>query len=101
MQAFYPPAFDREQGCTDAEWRRMLPGAVDGHALAFDADGRGATVTLGGGALRLDWTVMPPRAIALIRMPRLAVRYRFDAVDEAVRQAFMKRFDLHIQRGGG
>jgi hypothetical protein len=34
-------------------------------------------------------------------LPRLAVRYAFDDVDDATRQRFMKLFDLHIQRGGG
>ena len=44
---------------------------------------------------------MPPRQIALMRMPVLATHYRFDGVSEADRQAFMKFFDLYTQRGGG
>ena len=35
------------------------------------------------------------------RMPRLAVSFEFDAVDEATRQTFMRHFDLYTQRGGG
>jgi hypothetical protein len=31
----------------------------------------------------------------------MAVRFRFDAVEAKAREAFMKRFDLHLQRGGG
>ena len=31
----------------------------------------------------------------------LLVRFRFAGVDEQARYAFMKRFDLYMQRGGG
>jgi hypothetical protein len=31
----------------------------------------------------------------------LLVSFRFAGVDEAARYAFMKRFDLYMQRGGG
>jgi hypothetical protein len=44
---------------------------------------------------------MPVRQIALIRLPRLAVHYRFEGLPDDARQVFMKRFDLYIQRGGG
>lgn len=93
------PRFEREHGCTEREWLGWLPGAVHGHALAL-APGA-AVVDLGGGRLMLAWQVLEPRRIALITLPRLAVRYAFDDVDAATRQHFMKRFDLHIQRGGG
>jgi hypothetical protein len=49
----------------------------------------------------LRWTVLPPRQIAMIRMPRMAVVFAFDAVDDAARAAFMRYFDLYMQRGGG
>jgi len=39
--------------------------------------------------------------IALMRLPRLALRFAFSGVSEAERHAFMKRFDLYTQRGGG
>ena len=99
MQAHYAVEFQREQGITEADWLQLLPRAVQGHALTL-APGR-AEVTLGAGGLHLHWTVMPPRQIALVRLPRLAVHYRFDNVDDAERHAFMKHFDLTIQRGGG
>jgi hypothetical protein len=34
-------------------------------------------------------------------MPRLAIAFHFERVDEAKRQAFMRYFDLYTQRGGG
>jgi hypothetical protein len=39
--------------------------------------------------------------IALLRMPRLLVAFRFQGLDADARYAFMKRFDLYMQRGGG
>jgi hypothetical protein len=44
--------------------------------------------------------VLPDRQIALMRIPRLAVSFRFEGVDAAHRARFM-RTDLHTQRGGG
>ena len=100
MQSYYAAAFDRELGCTEREWLMWLPRAVHGHALALDPGSAG--VTIGAGRLRLDWKVLPPRHIALARLPRLAVRFAFDeSIPEATRQDFMRRFDLYMMRGGG
>jgi hypothetical protein len=95
-----PQSFEREQGCTEAEWQRWLPGAVRGHALSQPAPGQ-ARVAIEGGTLHLGWTVLPPRQIALMRMPRMAVVYRFEGVDADARSRFMQYFDLYLQRGGG
>lgn len=95
-----PASFEREQGFAEPDWLRCLPGAVRGHELALPAPGL-AQVNVGAGTLTLDWTVLPPRRIALMSLPRLAVRYRFDGVDAAARREFMRHFDLYTQRGGG
>ncbi len=95
-----PQTFEREQGCTEVEWQRWLPGAVRGHALSQPAPGQ-ACVDIDSGTLHLAWTVLPPRQIALIRMPRMAVAYRFEGVDAGARSRFMQFFDLYLQRGGG
>jgi hypothetical protein len=100
VQGHYPDEFHREQGFTEADWLSCLPGAVRGAEITRPAPGR-ATVAVGAGTLHLAWQVMPPRRIALVRMPVLATHYRFDGVGEADRQAFMKFFDLYTQRGGG
>ncbi len=95
-----PAFFEREQGFTAAEWQRCLPGAVRDRTLALTSPER-AVVDIGAGTLTLSWTALPPRRIALISMPRLAVRYCFDGVDAAARREFMRYFDLYTQRGGG
>ncbi len=100
MQAHYAAQFEREYGCTEAEWLGWLPAAIGDRRWLRPAPCR-AEAAIDGGRLFLAWSALPPRRIALIAMPRLAVSFRFDGVDEATRQAFMKRFDLYLQRGGG
>ena len=56
---------------------------------------------LAEGRLQLSWQVLPDRVIALIRLPRLRVQFHFDGVAAQARVAFMRRFDLVLQRGGG
>ena len=100
MQAHYPGEFEREQGFTEADWLHCLPGAVRDCPLTLSDRGQ-ARVQIGSGSLDLRWQALPPRQIALMRIPRLATWFRFEGVDEARRQAFMKYFDLFTQRGGG
>lgn len=95
-----PEAFERDCACTEAEWLRWLPEAVHGHALAQPQAGH-AVVTLGTGTLTLRWQPLPPRRIALLVLPRLGVRFAFDGVPAPQRAAFLRRFDLATQRGGG
>lgn len=85
--------------CTEVEWLQWLPRAVGPHA--YQVSGTSAQVTLGVGELRLMWQVAPPRVIALMRLPRLRLDFAFRGLDDAQRHAFMKRFDLYTQRGGG
>lgn len=99
MYSHYPETFDREMGCTEAELVTWLPGAARGRPVALEAGG--ASVTLESGRLRLQWQTLPVRRIALLAMPRLAVRFAFEEVDEAERHRFMRHFDLYTQRGGG
>lgn len=99
MQASYPERFEREMACTEADWLRLLPDAIGEHH--WKHQGQTVGVRIGDGALGLKWQVAEPRAIALVRMPRLLVSFRFGGVDDDTRNAFMKRFDLFMQRGGG
>lgn len=99
--AVYAEAFERDTGCTEAEWLGWLPGACQGHPLTLGPRPGQAQVTLGAGHLVLDWQVLPPRRIALVQLPRMMVRYRFTDVAADDRVAFMRRFDLFMQRGGG
>jgi hypothetical protein len=96
MQQHWPDAFERDMGCTEAEWLSWLPGAVGQHALVI-----GQQSAQVGEFLQLTWTPLPPRVIALLSIARLAVRFQFTGLTPIERQAFMKQFDLFMQRGGG
>jgi hypothetical protein len=58
-------------------------------------------VQIGAGALRLTWVPLQPRRLGLAVLPRLWVRFEFEHLPDPQRHAFMKRFDLYTQRGGG
>jgi hypothetical protein len=95
-----PEAFERDYGCTLNEWQRWLHEATPGCRVEHTGPGS-ATVHLEQGQLQLRWVVLEPRRIALIVLPRLAVHFEFQDTPAAVRQAFLRSFDLHTQRGGG
>jgi hypothetical protein len=99
MQSFYQEVFEREMACTEADWLRWLPAALGDNPWTLRV--RAAGVRIGDGTLDLAWQVGAPRVIALVRLPRLLVHFRFADVDSAQRQVFMRRFDLYMQRGGG
>jgi len=99
MQSSYPERFQRDMGCTETEWLRWLPAAIGEHHWKLQEHSAG--VRIGAGALGLKWHTAEPRVIAQVRMPRLLVSFRFAGLDDAQRYAFMKRFDLYMQRGGG
>ncbi|MDO8768546.1 MAG: hypothetical protein Q7K57_07575 [Burkholderiaceae bacterium] len=99
MQSSYAERFEREMGCSEAEWLRWLPDAIGEHHWKLHTQSAG--VRIGDGALDLKWQIGEARVIGLARIPRLHVQFRFAGVDEAARLTFMKRFDLYMQRGGG
>jgi hypothetical protein len=99
MQSSYPERFEREMGCTEAEWLASVPRALGDYPYQLSA--QTLLVQIGLGALAVQWKVGEPRVIALARIPRLLVQFGFNGLDEAQRLAFMQRFDLYMQRGGG
>ena len=99
MQDFYPERFEREMGCTEAEWLMWLPQAVGDRHWKLQTGSAG--VRIDDGALGLKWQVAAPREIGLVSIPVLQVSFRFAGLDDTQRYTFMKRFDLYMQRGGG
>lgn len=100
MQSFYPERFERDMGTTEAEWLMRLPLAIG--QQAWRREGSGVVVVFDAGQeLQITWEVLAPRVIALMRTPRLWVRFAFEGLETEARQQFMRRFDLTMQRGGG
>lgn len=97
-----PTRFEREHGCTEVQRLRDLPGAVGRHTLRLPAPGIAEVALEGGGTLMLTWQLLPDRQIALVRLPRLLVRYAFsEGVKRQERAEFLRLFDLTMRRGGG
>jgi hypothetical protein len=96
-------SFTRVMGCTARElvgWLgRALPGATLDIA-AGDQAGR-CHARYPDGALCVEWTVLPPRRIALLEIPQLAVRFTYFDLSEPRRQEIQLTFDRSTQRGGG
>lgn len=89
----FPLAYDATT--TREEFVRLLPLATGEETFREMGDS-----FLGKGwSLRL--TRIPPLAIGLVRLERHRVEIAFDGLDEAAQEAFMRRFSLHYQRGGG
>ena len=86
-------------GCTEADWLGWLPAALGDRV--WQRDGACVRVALGAGSLQIHWQAVAPRVLGMVRIPRLLVRFAFAGLDHGQRHAFMKRFDLYMQRGGG
>ncbi len=99
MQSDYPEQFERDVGCSEAEWLGWMPRAIG--AYPWQRRGASITVQIGAGCLTMQWQALPERRIALLRVQRLQVRFGFEGLDAEQRRAFMKPFDLSMQRGGG
>jgi hypothetical protein len=89
----FPLAYDATT--TREDFVRLLPLAVGGEDFREIDDrfvGQGWSVRL---------TPIPPLEIGLVRLERYRVEITFDHLDAAAQEAFMDRFTLYYQRGGG
>lgn len=98
-----PFRLEREMGCTVAEFERWLPGASR-HARIesrSEADGIRHSIHTHGGAVEILLQERPPRRIASVSLPVLAVTFLFHGMDDAGRADFLTYFDHYTRRGGG
>jgi hypothetical protein len=94
-----PEELQREMACSRAEFLRWLPGATR-HA-PLQSDGDVFRIDAGAGSVEIAIEERPPRRIAAITLPVLAVSFRFCGMDQAARAAFLGWFDRYTHRGGG
>ncbi len=92
-------------GFTAADFVSCLPEAfrpaVAEPEVSRDKASGTLSVQLESGVAYLRWHALPPRAIALMRVPRLQVHFDFSAIADEERQRVLARFDLGMLRGGG
>ena len=70
MQSFYAERFEREMGCTEAEWLAWLPQAIGQHHWKRQTQSAG--VRIHEGALGLTWRIGEPRVIGQVSIPQEA-----------------------------
>ena len=89
--------------CTPADIERWLGEFAGGDAVsaAPRAGGGEFIVDAGGWPMRIAVSVLPPRVVALLRMPQLDVAFDFPRERAAAAREWVERFDRHTQRGGG
>jgi hypothetical protein len=96
-----PTRFERDMGCTPGELRASLAQALPGSVLSVDPCGASALAHFNDGSLRLSWSSLPPRRIALLEIPRLRVCFEYERLQARRRYEVQRHFDLVYQRGGG
>ena len=88
----------RDMATTEQEFRSGLlfafPEGVSEETGLFRIDYAGAS-------MEIHTKPLPPRVIALLRLPRLEVRIRFTAGTVEQQRGMLARMDRALQRGGG
>lgn len=88
----------RDMATTEREFRSGLsfafPEGVTERDGAFH-------VTHADAAMEIRIAPLPPRVIALLKLPRLDIRIHFTAGSLEQQQAMLARMDRAMQRGGG
>ena len=80
---------------TRADFVRLLPAAT-GESDVREIDGE-----FRGQGWRIRLIPIAPLEIGLVRLERHRVEIKFQGMDQAAQDAFMNRFTMHYQRGGG
>ncbi len=89
----------REMSITHKEFLRLLPLAVQGASVSR----RDNRLTIKTTAGRVTITLAPEttRQLGLLEFPVTTVTMEFHDCNPSEQEAFLKRFDLAYQRGGG
>lgn len=89
-----------EMGLDHREFFRLLPVAAEGRPFRIE----GHTVRIEDGARAVTISLGTERTRALgpsLRMPATIVEFAFEGFGPDEAKAFVERFRLHYQRGGG
>jgi len=95
--------FERIMGCTAAEFLDWLPRALPATNLALESGSEAGCcrASFEDGQLLIEWQVLEPRQIAMLRVPRLNVCFTYTGFEDTRRRSVQTYFDRATQRGGG
>ena len=89
----------REMSITHKEFFRLLPRAVNNAAVA--RQGNQVNITAGTGLVKITLAPETIRKLAIMEFPVTEVSIEFSGFSTPERAAFLSRFDLAYQKGGG
>ena len=89
----------REMSITHREFFRLLPRAV-GNAPISRQNGR-VIVDANEGRVAIFLAAETLRKLAMLELPVTEITLEFTGFTDAAREAFLARFDLAFQKGGG
>jgi hypothetical protein len=89
----------REHGLTHAEFFASLPAAIAHRPF----ERCGPQVVIRDGARKVVVELGPERwrKLGQLNLPSVVITITFSGFDDVERAAFLERFDLYFQRGGG
>lgn len=93
--------FERVMGCTSKELISWLTAALPTAALTIDVPRQNCQAAFVDGELLIEWAELDPLRIALVRLPRLSVRFTYSGLSTERRRQVQIGFDRATQRGGG
>ncbi len=100
-----PVTVQKEMGLTPADFLRTLPAAVAGHPWSLEEQGGRQVLRLAYAAperaVQISLEPAPERRIAALCLTVTQVTLCFENFSDAQQEAFLQRFDLYFQRGGG
>lgn len=91
--------FARDMGVSHTDFFRTLPAAL-GHR-PYSVENGGVRIEEGDRRILLRLFEQSERVIGALRLPVTRVEFVFAGYPEAEIRVFMRRFDMHFQRGGG
>ena len=97
MKARLPFSDSRLMSLSVSEFKASIeklgPHRMSGESPVFD---------LPGGTVMIRYAAAPPKVFGgLLSLPQAHITLVFDGADEHARAAFVDRFDIAFQRGGG
>ena len=89
----------REMSITHRDFFRLLPRAVNGAPVT--RRGNQADIATGAGQVKITLAPESVRKLGLMEFPVTPVTIEFNGFSQTEQAAFLARFDLAYQKGGG